>query len=184
MSVRWVYVHMIEEYARHNGHADLLRERIDGATGGVGRPGQKGRRQSRPALRASRRGGGHPGRRVERVGADRRDRGLVRRDQVTVAPPSLRLASTSRSGIGVGSGESRPSGEITTIRAAPAARSALSADRTPPSMYRRPPIVTGGQMPGTARARGHRVDQADAGRGVEDRQLAGDAVDRGQPRSA
>lgn len=33
MSLRWVYVHMIEEYARHNGHADLLRERIDGATG-------------------------------------------------------------------------------------------------------------------------------------------------------
>jgi hypothetical protein len=33
MSVRWVYVHMIEEYARHNGHADLLRERIDGVTG-------------------------------------------------------------------------------------------------------------------------------------------------------
>jgi uncharacterized damage-inducible protein DinB len=32
-SVRWVYQHMIEEYARHNGHADLLRERIDGATG-------------------------------------------------------------------------------------------------------------------------------------------------------
>lgn len=32
-SLRWVYVHMIEEYARHNGHADLLRERIDGATG-------------------------------------------------------------------------------------------------------------------------------------------------------
>jgi Protein of unknown function (DUF664) len=29
----WVYVHMIEEYARHNGHADLLRERIDGSTG-------------------------------------------------------------------------------------------------------------------------------------------------------
>lgn len=33
LSVRWVYLHMIEEYARHNGHADLLRERIDGATG-------------------------------------------------------------------------------------------------------------------------------------------------------
>ena len=33
MSVRWVYLHMIEEYARHNGHADLLRQRIDGATG-------------------------------------------------------------------------------------------------------------------------------------------------------
>ncbi|MFJ2647744.1 DinB family protein [Streptomyces sp. NPDC087420] len=32
-SLRWVYTHMIEEYARHNGHADLLRERIDGATG-------------------------------------------------------------------------------------------------------------------------------------------------------
>lgn len=33
ISLRWVYVHMIEEYARHNGHADLLRERIDGSTG-------------------------------------------------------------------------------------------------------------------------------------------------------
>jgi uncharacterized damage-inducible protein DinB len=33
ISVRWVYLHMVEEYARHNGHADLLRERIDGATG-------------------------------------------------------------------------------------------------------------------------------------------------------
>jgi uncharacterized damage-inducible protein DinB len=32
-SVRWVLVHLIEEYARHNGHADLLRESIDGATG-------------------------------------------------------------------------------------------------------------------------------------------------------
>jgi uncharacterized damage-inducible protein DinB len=33
VSVRWVLVHMIEEYARHNGHADLLREAIDGSTG-------------------------------------------------------------------------------------------------------------------------------------------------------
>jgi hypothetical protein len=33
VSLRWVYIHMIEEYARHNGHADLLRERIDGVTG-------------------------------------------------------------------------------------------------------------------------------------------------------
>ena len=33
VSLRWIYVHMIEEYARHNGHADPLRERIDGATG-------------------------------------------------------------------------------------------------------------------------------------------------------
>ncbi|MEV6796019.1 DinB family protein [Streptomyces sp. NPDC051320] len=32
-SLRWIYTHMIEEYARHNGHADLLRERIDGVTG-------------------------------------------------------------------------------------------------------------------------------------------------------
>lgn len=32
-SLRWVLLHMIAEYARHNGHADLLRERIDGATG-------------------------------------------------------------------------------------------------------------------------------------------------------
>jgi hypothetical protein len=32
-SLRWIMVHMIEEYARHNGHADLLRERIDGAVG-------------------------------------------------------------------------------------------------------------------------------------------------------
>ncbi|MBQ0926386.1 DinB family protein [Saccharopolyspora endophytica] len=32
-SLRFVLVHMIEEYARHNGHADLLREAIDGSTG-------------------------------------------------------------------------------------------------------------------------------------------------------
>jgi Protein of unknown function (DUF664) len=32
-SLRWILTHMIEEYARHNGHADLLRERIDGAAG-------------------------------------------------------------------------------------------------------------------------------------------------------
>jgi uncharacterized damage-inducible protein DinB len=33
MSLRWVYLHMIQEYARHNGHVDLLRENIDGLTG-------------------------------------------------------------------------------------------------------------------------------------------------------
>ncbi|GHJ46815.1 mini-circle uncharacterized 19.1 kDa protein [Catellatospora sp. TT07R-123] len=33
VSLRWIYVHMIEEYARHNGHADLLREGVDGTTG-------------------------------------------------------------------------------------------------------------------------------------------------------
>jgi len=32
-SLRWVLIHMVEEYARHNGHADLIRERIDGSTG-------------------------------------------------------------------------------------------------------------------------------------------------------
>ncbi|HMM96991.1 MAG: DinB family protein [Micrococcales bacterium] len=32
-SLRWILLHMIEEYARHNGHADLLREAVDGATG-------------------------------------------------------------------------------------------------------------------------------------------------------
>ena len=31
--IRWIFVHMIEEYARHNGHADLVREAIDGTTG-------------------------------------------------------------------------------------------------------------------------------------------------------
>ncbi|MFE2640323.1 DinB family protein [Streptomyces scopuliridis] len=33
VSLRWIMVHMIEEYARHNGHADLIRERIDGVAG-------------------------------------------------------------------------------------------------------------------------------------------------------
>ncbi len=33
MSLRLIYLHMIEEYARHIGHADLLRERVDGTTG-------------------------------------------------------------------------------------------------------------------------------------------------------
>lgn len=32
-SFRWLLVHLIEEYSRHNGHADLLREAIDGQTG-------------------------------------------------------------------------------------------------------------------------------------------------------
>ena len=32
-SLRWILVHMIEEYARHNGHADLIRESLDGVTG-------------------------------------------------------------------------------------------------------------------------------------------------------
>jgi len=33
VSLRWIMVHMIEEYARHNGHADLLRQVIDGRVG-------------------------------------------------------------------------------------------------------------------------------------------------------
>jgi uncharacterized damage-inducible protein DinB len=32
-TLRWIYVHMIEEYARHNGHADLVRELVDGQVG-------------------------------------------------------------------------------------------------------------------------------------------------------
>jgi len=31
--LRWILIHLIEEYARHNGHADLLRESVDGLTG-------------------------------------------------------------------------------------------------------------------------------------------------------
>ena len=33
LDLRWIYLHMIEEYARHNGHADILRECLDGVTG-------------------------------------------------------------------------------------------------------------------------------------------------------
>ncbi len=33
VDLRWIYLHMIEEYARHCGHADILREIIDGTTG-------------------------------------------------------------------------------------------------------------------------------------------------------
>ena len=32
-SVRWMWQHLVEEYARHNGHADLLREAVDGSAG-------------------------------------------------------------------------------------------------------------------------------------------------------
>jgi uncharacterized damage-inducible protein DinB len=32
-SLRWILVHMIEEYARHNGHADIIRELVDGSVG-------------------------------------------------------------------------------------------------------------------------------------------------------
>lgn len=33
VSLRWILIHLVEEYARHNGHADMLREAVDGATG-------------------------------------------------------------------------------------------------------------------------------------------------------
>lgn len=33
VSLRWIYLHMLEEYARHNGHADIIREMIDGSVG-------------------------------------------------------------------------------------------------------------------------------------------------------
>jgi uncharacterized damage-inducible protein DinB len=32
-TLRWILTHMVEEYARHNGHADLIRESVDGSTG-------------------------------------------------------------------------------------------------------------------------------------------------------
>ncbi|CAB4725065.1 MAG: DUF664 domain-containing protein [Actinobacteria bacterium] len=32
-SLRWIVCHLVEEYARHNGHADLIREAVDGVTG-------------------------------------------------------------------------------------------------------------------------------------------------------
>lgn len=32
-SLRWILVHLIEEYARHCGHADLIRQSVDGAIG-------------------------------------------------------------------------------------------------------------------------------------------------------
>lgn len=33
VNLRWILVHMIKEYSRHNGHADLLRESFDGEVG-------------------------------------------------------------------------------------------------------------------------------------------------------
>jgi uncharacterized damage-inducible protein DinB len=33
LDLRWIMIHMIEEYARHNGHADLIRELVDGTVG-------------------------------------------------------------------------------------------------------------------------------------------------------
>ena len=33
VTLRWIVLHMVEEYARHNGHADLIRESIDGVVG-------------------------------------------------------------------------------------------------------------------------------------------------------
>ena len=56
MSLRLIYLHMIEEYARHLGHADLLRERIDGATGEL--PGRRVCCRGRTETRARRQGAG------------------------------------------------------------------------------------------------------------------------------
>ena len=33
LSLRWILLHLVDEHARHNGHADLLREAVDGSTG-------------------------------------------------------------------------------------------------------------------------------------------------------
>ncbi|MFN8159106.1 MAG: DUF664 domain-containing protein [Candidatus Nanopelagicales bacterium] len=43
VSLRWILCHLIEEYARHNGHADLIRESIDGETGVGPTSGDDGR---------------------------------------------------------------------------------------------------------------------------------------------
>ena len=50
VSLRWVLTHMVEEYARHAGHADLLRERIDGRRGAV-RAGAQTRAPSLATIR-------------------------------------------------------------------------------------------------------------------------------------
>ena len=70
VTLRWIMVHMIEEYARHNGHADLLRERIDGVVGDLAR------RAAAAACRLS-----------QRPGADR----LVSRLWPGLAPDQLDL---------------------------------------------------------------------------------------------
>jgi uncharacterized damage-inducible protein DinB len=51
MDLRWIYVHMIEEYARHNGHADILREQIDGVTGDLSRAGTDQQRRGSAGTR-------------------------------------------------------------------------------------------------------------------------------------
>lgn len=51
-SLRWVYLHLIEETARHLGHLDLLRERADGASGSD--PGQVADQEPSGAARAAR----------------------------------------------------------------------------------------------------------------------------------
>ncbi len=58
MSLRWVLVHLVEEYARHLGHADLLREQIDGRV--TGRLTRGGRVRTLTATTASHGGGGSP----------------------------------------------------------------------------------------------------------------------------
>ena len=85
-TLRWVITHMIEEYARHNGRADLLRERIDGRTGEQRGPvwaaraltaPSRGRPRSGCTRRQSRRGDGPRGGR--RWGRPRGRRGPGRR---------------------------------------------------------------------------------------------------------
>ena len=101
---------------------------------------------------------------------------------VTEAPPADSAATASRSGSSVGMAVSMPIGEITVIRCAPAARSALSVERTPPSMYRLAVDRDRRPDPGHRAARGHRVDQADAGGRVEGGHRPRTAVDRDQLR--
>jgi uncharacterized damage-inducible protein DinB len=73
-SVRWVLLHLLEELARHAGHADVIRESIDGATadrGGGAEPPSRSRDGRGPSRR---RGGGRPGNRPRARRPSRRRR--------------------------------------------------------------------------------------------------------------
>ncbi len=83
VSLRWVYQHMIEEYARHNGHADLLRERIDGVTGDLAR--HAGRQRSGQPRSGWPRSG--------RPRSGRRRSGERRSGEATVRPATVRRPS-------------------------------------------------------------------------------------------
>jgi len=68
-TLRWIYLHMTEEYARHNGHADLIRELVDGAVGcwsPISRTPRPARRTGCPSRWTARTGGRRPACRCRR----------------------------------------------------------------------------------------------------------------------